>query len=93
MIVGLPTILAVRRPGPEAFLVTVVNGLAEKIRAVLVRLIVAAAAIVPIDRSRVEVWIAIIIGVPVVLKINLLLTQARYILFLKTVLRHTFLLL
>ena len=93
MIVGLPAILAVRRPGPEAFLVTIVNGLAEKVCAVLVRLIVAATTIVTIDRSRVEVWIAIIIGVPVVLKINLLLTQARYVLFLKTVLRRTLLLL
>ena len=77
MVVGTPAILAVCRSGPEAFLIAVVHGLAEQIRAVLIRLVVAAAAIVPIDRSRVEVRIAIIIGVPVVLKRNLLLTQAR----------------
>jgi hypothetical protein len=62
--------------GPEAFLVTVVNRLAEQVCAVLICLVVASATTVTIDRSRVEVRIAIVIGVTVVLEKYLLLTQA-----------------
>lgn len=67
-VVGTPPILAVCLSGPEAFLVTVVNGLAQKICAVLISLVVATATMVTIDRSRVEVRIAIVIGVMVVLE-------------------------
>jgi len=67
--------------------------LAEIICAVLIRLVVAAATTVTIDRSRVEVGIAIVIGVMVVLKKYLLLTQVLQIILLKTVLRRTLLLL
>ncbi len=45
--------------------VTVVNGLAEIICAVLIRLVVAVAAMVTVDRSRVEIGIAIVIGLTV----------------------------
>ena len=86
-------ILAVRRSGLEAFLVPVVHGLAEQVGAVLIGLVVAAATMVAIDRSRVEVRIAIIIRVMVVLQKYLLLLQAPHVLFLYPVLRHTPLLL
>jgi hypothetical protein len=81
------------RSGPEAFLVPEVHGLPEKIGAVLVRLTVVAATVVAIDRSRVEVRIAIVVGVTVILQKHLLLMQVIQILLLKTVLRHPLLLL
>jgi hypothetical protein len=59
----------------------------------LIRLVVAAATTVAIDRSRVEVRIAIVIGVTVVLEKYLPLTQVLQIIFLKTLLRQTLLLL
>ena len=92
-VVGTPTILAVGRSGPEAFLVTIINGLAERICAVLIRLVVVAPTTVTIDRSRIEVRIVIVIGVAVVLKKHLLLPLALQVVFLKAVLRHTVLLL
>ncbi len=92
-VVGTPAILAVCRSGLEAFLVTVVHCLAERVRAILIRLVVVAATLVAIDRSCVEVRITIVIGVPVILKKYPLLLQAPQILFLNAVLRHTLLLL
>ena len=75
-VVRTPAILAVCLSGPEAFLVTVVNGLAEQICAVLIRLVVVAPTAVTIGRSRVEIRVVIVIGVTVVLEKCLLLTQA-----------------
>ena len=92
-VVGTPVVLAVCRSCLEALLVTVVHSLAEQICAVLIRLVVAAAPMVTIDRRRVEVGIVIVIGVTVVLEKYLLLTLALQIVLLKAVLRHTLLLL
>lgn len=88
-----PAVFAIRLPGPEAFLVTIVNRLAEIICAVPIGLVVTAAAIVAITWSRVEVRITIVIWVTVVLEKYLLLTQALQILFLDTVLCQPILLL
>src|ERR1700737_52744 len=73
LIVGTPAILPVCLSGAEAFLVTVVHTLPEQIRAVLIRLVVAAATIVTIVRSRVEVRIIIVIVVTLILEIYSLL--------------------
>ena len=62
LVVGTPAILAVRPSSPESFLVTVVNGLPEIICGVLINLVVAVATLVPINRSRVKVRIAIVVG-------------------------------
>ena len=66
-VVGTPVILAVCLSGPKAFLVTVINALAEQICAVLIRFVVTPATTVTIGRRCVEVRIAFVIGVTVVL--------------------------
>jgi len=73
LVVGTPAILPVCLSGTEAFLITVVHGLPEQIRAVLIRLEVAPPPVVTIVRSRVEVWIIVVI-VAIVLETHLLLT-------------------
>lgn len=92
-VVRAPTILVVCLSSAEAFLITVVHSLPEKVCAVLIGFVVAAATVVAIGRSGIEVRIAIVIGVIVVLEKYLLLTDSLQILFLKTVLRHALLLL
>ncbi len=92
-IVAAPAILAVCLSGTEALFITVVNGLAEQICAVLIRLVVPAAAIVSIARSRIEIRIAIVIVVARLLNAKLLLTQTLQITLLITVLRQPSLLL
>ena len=88
LVVGAPPILAVCASGEKALLVTVINGLAEKISPVLIRLEVIAATMITKTRSRVVVRITIVIVV-VVLEKYLLLVRALQILLLKTVLRRT----
>ena len=61
-------------PGAEAFRIPVVHGLTEQLCAVLIGLVVAAAAIVTIDRSRVVVRIVLVVVVSV--ESCVLLTQA-----------------
>jgi hypothetical protein len=66
--IGTPAILAICFSGPVALFITIINGLAEKIRSVLIRLVVAAASPVTIFWNRVEIRITIVVGVPVVPK-------------------------
>lgn len=66
---------------------------AEKICAVLIDLVRAAAARVGIGRRRVEVRIAVVIGMPAALGQHLLLTQMRHVIGLKTGARRAALLL
>jgi len=93
LVVGEPPILSVRLSGSKAFLITVVHGLPEQICTVSIDLIVAAATIITIDRSSVEVRITVVVVVALVLDACLLPTQALQILFLKPVLRYAPLLL
>jgi len=92
-VIGLPTVLVVCLASPEAFLVTIVHCLAEKVRTVLIGFVVMTSAIVTIDRGRIEIRILVVVGVAVVLEIDLLLTQTLHILLLETILRHPVLLL
>jgi hypothetical protein len=92
LVVVTPAILPVCLSGQEALLITLVHSLPKQIGAVLIRLVVAAATVVTIVRSRVEVWIIVVI-VAVVLEAHLLLTHVIRILLLITVLRHAPLLL
>jgi len=75
-VIGAPSIFAVCLTGPEAFLIAVVQGLAEQVSAVLINFVVAAIATVTINRSRIEIRITVIIRVTVGLEKLLLLTQA-----------------
>jgi hypothetical protein len=93
LVARTPAILAICVSGPVAFLVPVVHGLTEKIRAVLIRRVEDAGPIVAIDRSGEEVRIARVVGVAVVLEEDLLLAQALEIRSLKTKLRRSPLLL
>ena len=70
----MPPILAVCTSGAEAFFIAVVDGLPEHVCAILIDLVVAAATLVPVDRSHVEVRIMIVIVVPIVPEAYLLLT-------------------
>jgi len=72
-VVVTPAILPVCLSGQEALLITVVHGLAKQICAVLIRLVVAAATVVTIVPTRVEVWIIVVI-VALVLEAHVLLT-------------------
>ena len=92
LVVVTPAILPVSLSGQEALLITVVHGLPKQIGAVLIRLIIAAATVVTIVRSRVEIWIIVEIVV-LILETRVLLTQVPHILLLITVLRHASLLL
>ena len=92
-VIGLPTVLVVCLASPEAFLVTIVHCLAEKVRTVLICFVVMTSAIVTIDRGGIEIRILVVVGVAVVLEIDLLLTQTLHILLLETILRHPVLLL
>jgi len=73
LIAGGPAILPVCLSGTEAFLITVVHGLPKQICAVFIRLVVAAATVVTIIGSRVEVRIIVVI-VALVLETHVLLT-------------------
>jgi hypothetical protein len=92
-VVVTPAILAVCPPCPETFLITIVNGLAKIIRAVLVGLVVVARTTITIGWSRIEIRIAVVIGVTIILKKYLLLAQVLEILPLDPILRHALLLL
>jgi hypothetical protein len=74
LVVGTPLILPVCLTGAEAFLVAVVYGLTEQVRAIFICLVVAAAAIVTVARSRVVVRITTVIVLTLVPKSHLLLT-------------------
>ena len=76
LVVGPPPVLAVRLSGAEAFLVAVIHGLPERVRAVLIDLVVAASPLVAIDGSGVVVRIAIVIMVAIVRKTDLLLMDS-----------------
>jgi hypothetical protein len=93
LVAAAPSILPVCLCGQEALLVTEVHGLPQDIRAVLICVVGAAATAVAIDRSRVEVRIAVVIGVAVILERLALLTEAGLIVLLKAVLRRAPLLL
>ena len=60
-IVGPPMIVTVGRPGPKAFLVTVVDGASQEVDAVLIGFVVATTAIVAIGGRSVEVGVAIVV--------------------------------
>jgi hypothetical protein len=83
LVVGTPPILPVCLTGAEAFLVAVVYGLPEQVCAIFIRLVVAAATIVTVARSRVVLRITLVIVLPLVSKTYLLLTFTLQILFLK----------
>jgi hypothetical protein len=91
LIARVPTILTVRLTRAKTLLISVVDGLPEQIRAILIRLVVVAAARVPIIRRRVEVRIAVVVVATRVLNAQLL--QAQQVLLLIPILRHTPLLL
>src|SRR5436190_464227 len=88
-----PSVLPVRLAKTEAFVIAVVHGLAEQVRAVLVRLVVTAAAVVAIDRRREKVRIVVVVVAFVIPKTGLLLLQPRGIRLLHTVQRQSALLL
>ncbi len=75
-VVGIPVVLPVCPSSIVAFLIAVIDGLPEQIRAVLVCLVVAAAAIVTIIRRRVEVRISAVVMIAIILDAQLLLAQA-----------------
>ena len=66
-VVRSPAILPVCLSSAEALLIAVVDGLPEQICAVLIRLVVPAAARVPIARRRVEVGITTVVVIACVL--------------------------
>jgi hypothetical protein len=70
----MPAILPVCLSSAEAFLVAVVYGLPEQVCAIFIRLVVAAATVVAIARSRVVVRITVVIVLTLVPKSYLLLT-------------------
>jgi len=72
--------------GSEALPVAEIHGLAEKIGAVLVDLVMPPATVIAIDRHREEERIAIVVGMMVV-QVRPLLTQPPQIVLVKTVLR------
>ena len=74
LVIGTLVILAVCLTGAEAFLVAVVHGLPKQVCAILIRLVVGAATIVTIARSRVVVRITLVIVLTVFPKSYLLLT-------------------
>jgi len=76
LVVGLPAILPVCLSSTKAFLIAVVHGPPERLCAVLIRLVVAATARVPITWGRVEVWIVTVVIVTFIPEAYLLLTQA-----------------
>jgi len=57
----MPLILPVGFTGAEAFLVAVVHGLPEQVCAILIRLVVTAATIVTIPRSRIVIRITLVV--------------------------------
>jgi hypothetical protein len=73
-LVGMPAILPICLSGAEAFLVAVVYSLPEQVCAILIRLVVPAATIVTITRSRVVVRITIVVVLTLIPKSYLLLT-------------------
>ena len=76
LVVGTPAILPVCLSGEKALLIAIVHGRPKNIGAVLICLVVAAAPVVTIVRSRVEVGITIVI-VAIVLETHLLLMFVR----------------
>src|SRR5664279_610108 len=93
LVVRSPPVLAIGTSGPVTLLVAVVHRLAEDVGTVLVGLVVVTASVVLINRGRIEIRIVVVIGVPVIPKIDLLLLQALYVLLLEAVLGHPVLLL
>ena len=89
-VIGAPMVVPVRLAGAEAFLIPVVRRPPQHFRAVFVGLVVAPAAIVAIDRRRIEIGVAIVVE-SMVPEMDVLLTQALQILFLKTKLRRAIL--
>jgi hypothetical protein len=76
LITGTPPVHPVRLPGLEAFRITIVHGLPEQVCAILIYLIIGARTKVSISRSRIEIWISVIIMVAVIPETYLLLAQA-----------------
>ena len=74
-VVAAPTVVPVCLAGAEAFLIPVVHRLPEHFRAVFVGLVVPPATIVTIDRSRIEVWVTVVIEA-MVPEMDMLLAQA-----------------
>jgi hypothetical protein len=85
LVVGSPVILPVGLSGEEALLITVVHGFSKQISAVLIRLVIAAAAVITIVRSRVEVGIIVVI-VAIIPQAHLLLAYVLEVLLLITIL-------
>ena len=75
LVAGTPAIHPVCLSRLVAFRVTVVHGLPEQVYAILICLVVDAATIVSIVRSRVEERITVVIMVAIVLETYLLLTH------------------
>ena len=88
LITVAPTVLAVCLPCAKARCIAVIYGLTEQIRTILIYLIVPAATIVAIVRSRREVRVSRVIVSVRVLEAYLLLAQASKVLLLITVLRQ-----
>ena len=100
VLIGIRALVAVRPavlpcclPGAVALRIPVVHGLPKRIRTVLIRFIVGAAAIVTIDRGRIVVGIVVVVVILVLLESCLLPTQARQVLLLVAVTCHVVLLL
>ena len=74
-VIGAPMVVPVRFAGAEAFLIPMVRRPAQHFRAVFVGFIVAAAAIVAIDRRRIEIRVAIVVE-SMVPEMDVLLAQA-----------------
>jgi len=91
-VIRTPMVFPVGLAGAETFIVAIVHRLPQRLRAVFVRFIVLAAAIVSIGRRRVKIRVTIVIEA-IVPEMDLLLPYALLILFLKTILRQALLLL
>jgi len=85
-------VFAIGGAGAEAFLVTVIHRLAQQVGAILIGFVVGPAAVIAIDRRGVEVRIVIVV-VALTAQPHLLVALTLVILLLKTVLRHSPLLL
>ena len=81
-----PVILPVRLSGAKAFLVPIVHGFPKEIRAISIRLVVAAATEVPIARCGVEIRVTDVVIVARILHADLLLSQPHHILQLELIL-------
>jgi hypothetical protein len=87
LVVVSPAILPIRLAATKPFLIAVVDGLSEQVRAILVRLTVVSAQVVTVAPGRVEEWVTTVVVIAVALNLQLLLLKRRRVLLLNQRLR------